>query len=88
MRAPEALLQRIDSIPGLETGSRRLVVLMPQLGDFDSLEYAQALAGVLPELDQAGMRLLAIGIGDPGSADRFCAFTGFPRSTGPLFAES
>ena len=23
------------------------------------------------------MRLLAIGIGDPGSADRFCAFTGF-----------
>jgi len=80
MRAPEALLQRIDSIPGMETGSRRLVVLMPQLGDFDSLEYAQALAGVLPELDQAGMRLLAIGIGDPGSADRFCAFTGFPRS--------
>ena len=80
MRAPEALLRRIKQIPVMGPGARRLVVLMPQLGDFDSLEYAQAIVGVLPQLQQAGIRLLAIGIGDQGSADRFCAFTGFPRT--------
>lgn len=80
MRAPEALLRRIKQIPEMGPGARRLVVLMPQLGDFDSLEYAQAIVGVLPQLQQAGIRLLAIGIGDQGSADRFCAFTGFPRT--------
>lgn len=61
-------------------GRRRLVVLFSQLGDFDSLEYAQALALALPRLEAAGIALLAIGIGDPAGADRFCGFTGFPRA--------
>jgi hypothetical protein len=66
-------------MPGMESGHRRLVVLLSQLGDFDSLEYAQALAAALPQLQAAGIALLAIGIGaDPG-ADRFCDFTGLPR---------
>ena len=60
-------------------GRRRLVVLLPQLGDFDSLEYAQALAQALPRLQAAGLGLLAIGIGDRAGADRFCAYTGLPR---------
>jgi hypothetical protein len=60
-------------------GRRRLVVLLSQLGDFDSLEYAQALAAALPQLQEAGIALLAVGIGDDAGADRFCGFTGLPR---------
>ena len=80
MRAPDVLCQRLAAVPGLGPGRRRLVVLWPQLGDFDSLEYAQALVPALPRLEAAGMALLAIGIGAEAGADRFCAYTGFPRS--------
>ena len=80
MKAPQALLQRLEGVEGMAAGGRRLVLLFSQLGDFDSLEYAQALVAAMPELQAAGIQLLAIGIGDDDSADRFCAFTGFPRS--------
>ncbi|MEB3260059.1 MAG: peroxiredoxin-like family protein [Cyanobacteriota bacterium] len=79
MQAPEPLLRHLATAPGLERGQRRLVVLLSQLGDFDSLEYAQALATALPALREAGIRLLAIGIGAEAGAARFCAFTGLPR---------
>ncbi len=79
MHAPAPLLQRLAGIPGMEPGRRRLVLLLPQLGDFDSVEYAQAIAAALPRLRAAGTGLLAIGIGDAAGADRFCAYTGFPR---------
>jgi len=78
-QAPPALLERLAAVQGMGPGRRRLVVLLPQLGDFDSLEYAQALAGALPKLEAAGIALLAIGIGNQESCERFCAFTGFPR---------
>ena len=77
--APPALLERLAAVEGMGSGRRRLVVLLPQLGDFDSLEYAQALASALPQLEVAGIALLAIGIGNQESRERFCAFTGFPR---------
>jgi hypothetical protein len=79
MDAPTPLLRHIAQVPGMERGRRRLVVLLSQLGDFDSLEYAQALAGALPLLEKAEIRPLAIGIGEEAGADRFCAFTGLPR---------
>jgi hypothetical protein len=79
MQTPPPLLHHLADVPGMERGHRRLVVLLSQLGDFDSLEYAQALAAALPTLRAAGIRLLAIGIGDAAGAERFCAFTGFPR---------
>ena len=78
-QAPPALLERLAAVEGMGPGRRRLVVLLPQLGDFDSLEYAQALASALPQLEAAGIALLAIGIGNQESRERFCAFTGFPR---------
>ena len=62
----------------MEPGQRRLVLLLSQLGDFDSLEYAQALVPVLPRLTAAGISVLAIGIGEEAGRQRFCAFTGFP----------
>lgn len=78
MQVPAALLRRLESRPDMAAGRRRLVVLLPQLGDFDSLEYAQALAENLPRLQAADIGLLAIGIGDRRGAERFCAYTGFP----------
>jgi len=76
--APPVLLERLAQVEGMGKGRRRLVLLFPQLGDFDSLEYAQALAGVGPQLEAAGIAVLAIGIGDEAGRQRFCAFTGFP----------
>jgi hypothetical protein len=66
---------------------RRLVLLLTQLGDFDSMEYAQALVPVLPRLEAAGIRIRAIAIGDAAGADRFCAYTGFPRAALEVDAE-
>jgi hypothetical protein len=79
MTAPQPLLQRLSQIPGLESGQRRLVLLLSQLGDFDSMEYAQAVVPVLPRLEAAGISTCAIAIGDAAGAERFCAYTGFPR---------
>jgi hypothetical protein len=86
MQAPTPLLQRLAQTPGLENG-RRLVLLLSQLGDFDSVEYAQALVPALPRLQSAGIRTLAIGIGDARGADRFCSYTGFPREALEVDAE-
>jgi len=77
MQAPTPLLQRLQNKTDMN-GGRRLVVLLPQLGDFDSIEYAQALAPALQGLEAAGIKLLAIGIGDQAGADRFCSYTGLP----------
>lgn len=79
-RPPAAalLLERLAKVEGMGKGRRRLVLLFPQLGDFDSLEYAQALVAVWPQLEAAGIAVLAIGIGDEAGRQRFCAFTGFP----------
>ncbi len=76
--APTVLLERLAAVGGLGRGRRRLVLLLSQLGDFDSLEYAQALVPVLPQLEAAGIAVLAIGIGEAAGRERFCAFTGFP----------
>ena len=48
MNAPQALLKRLEGVEGMATGERRLVLLFSQLGDFDSLEYAQALVAAMP----------------------------------------
>lgn len=78
MQAPEPLRQALRAA-GLGPGRRRLVLLLSQLGDFDSLEYAQALAPALPRLEQAGIGLVAFASGGPAGAERFCAYTGLPR---------
>jgi hypothetical protein len=79
-QAPKPLLDRLEGIADHARGQQRLVVVMGQLGDFDSLEYAQALAGALPRLAAAGIRLRCLAIGNEAGAERFCQFTGLPRS--------
>ena len=76
--APAPLLQALAGREGMAPGRRRLVVLWGQLGDFDSLEYAQALAEQRGRIERAGIGVLAIGIGDEAGRQRVCRFTGFP----------
>ena len=75
---PPQLDQWLTQLPPLIHGQRRLVVLLSQLGDFDSVEYAQALMQRWSELQDQGIDVRAIGIGDRGSGVRFCQYTGFP----------
>ncbi|OEU13693.1 hypothetical protein FRACYDRAFT_160772, partial [Fragilariopsis cylindrus CCMP1102] len=58
-----------------------LVVVMPQLGDFDSGEYAEFLSSVKEDLNRAKITLRIIGIGDVTSATRFANFSGLDLST-------
>jgi len=81
MKAPSPLLERLSKVPGMESGQRRLVILLSPLGDFDSLEYAQALATALPRIKASGISTLAIGIGNEKGADKFSQFTGLERKS-------
>ena len=74
----DPLLQRLAGIAGMESGCKRLVVVLGQLGDFDSIEYAQALVPRLPQLTAVGVKVQLFGIGNAASAERFAAFTSFP----------
>ena len=86
-QASEGLLRYLEGVAGMGQGKRRLVLLLSQLGDFDSLEYAQALVPVLSQLASAGISILAIAIGDEAGRQRFCAFTGFPSDRLVVTAE-
>ena len=66
-----ALQPLLERLPPARSGWRRLVIVMGQLGDFDSMEYAQALVPRLAELEAARINLRAFAIGDQGSAERF-----------------
>lgn len=87
MQTPASLLTRLRQRPEMAGGRRRLVVLFSQLGDFDSLEYGEALAVALPQLQASDIALLAIGIGENAGAERFCGHTGFPRAQLEVDAE-
>jgi hypothetical protein len=56
----------------------QLILLLPQLGDFDSLEYAWWLQREAQQLQAAGVAVRAVGIGDRAAGQQFCAYTGFP----------
>ena len=45
MQAPDVLLDRIGEGPKAAPAAKRLVVVMGQPGDFDSMEYAQLVDG-------------------------------------------
>lgn len=54
--------------------NRILMIVLPQLGDFDSMEYAWWLQR---ELLPPSLAIRVVGIGDRTSGERFCEFTGF-----------
>jgi hypothetical protein len=55
-----------------------LVVVLPQLGDFDAVEYAQWLGRARLRPDRPHLTVRAIAIGDRAAGQRFCDYTGFP----------
>lgn len=55
---------------------RLLVVVLPQLGEFDSAEMCEQLAAIKEDMEKADIALRVIGIGDKQAAKRFCEFTG------------
>jgi len=76
---PAPLQPVLAGLAPLDNQQRRLLLVLSQLGDFDSVEYAQAVMASWPQLREAGVDVRAIGIGDAGSVDRFCDYTGFPK---------
>ncbi|NEO94861.1 MAG: hypothetical protein F6K56_33595 [Moorea sp. SIO3G5] len=65
-------------LSGCESATRQLVLVWPQLGDFDSLEYAWWLQREAKRLQSEGILIRAVGIGNRDSGKRFCNYTGFP----------
>jgi AhpC/TSA antioxidant enzyme len=70
----------IPILTGCESAHRLLVIICPQLGDFDSLEYAWWLNRELPQLTAASVTVRMVGIGNRSAGQKFCDFTGFPTA--------
>lgn len=68
---------QVSVLSGCDTANRLLFLALPQLGDFDSLEYAWWLQRDAARLQQAKVTVRAVGIGDRSSGEKFCAYTGF-----------
>ena len=67
----------VPILSGCETANRSLVIVCPQLGDFDSLEYAWWLKR-RKQMETAGIAIRMVGIGNRSAGQKFCDFTGFP----------
>jgi hypothetical protein len=65
-------------LSGCESFMRQLVLFLPQLGDFDSLEYAWWLRQDAQQLETQGIAIRSVGIGSLSSDQRCCGYTGFP----------
>ncbi len=70
----------IPILTDCEAASHLLVLVWPQLGDFDSLEYAWWLRREAAQLQAKNIAIRAVGIGDRASGQKFCRFTGFPEA--------
>ena len=57
---------------------RTLVLIWPQLGDFDSMEYAWWIRRDWERLQDENIAVHAVGIGDRAAGQKFAEFTGFP----------
>ena len=66
----------VSSLDGAPAGWKTLLVILPQLGEFDSSEYVEHLLPVKDDLDKASIFLRVVGIGDVDAANRFAKFTG------------
>jgi hypothetical protein len=68
----------VPLLSGCESANRILVLLLPQLGDFDSLEYAWWLNRETSKISSTELTIRVVGIGDLSTGEKFCNFTGFP----------
>ncbi len=61
-----------------ELSKRTLILVWPQLGDFDTLEYAWWVERGRANLAAADIQVRAVGIGDRAGGKKFCTYIGFP----------
>ncbi len=73
------LPELIQNHSRMNNGSKRLIIVLGLLGDFDSIEYTQELVQNLKKIADSNIQSLVIAIGDDKSAHRFLKFTGLPR---------
>lgn len=73
-----AIVPVLDVSALASTPSRVLVLVWPQLGDFDSVEYASWLKRERELLEARKIIVRAIAIGDREGGQRFCNYTDFP----------
>jgi len=55
-----------------------LLLVWPQMGDFDTMEYAWWVERESAKLDAANVQVRAVGIGDRTAGEKFCHYTSFP----------
>ena len=67
-------------LEGCESAQRKLILVLPQLGDFDSLAYIWWIQREIDRIKSEGIAVRAIGIGDRQSGEYFCKFTGFDKN--------
>ncbi|NER80101.1 MAG: hypothetical protein F6K42_11070 [Leptolyngbya sp. SIO1D8] len=70
--------ETVPLLAGCESAPKLLFLAWPQLGDFDSLEYAWWLQREQIHLQATKVTVRAVGIGDRASGQQFCDYTGFP----------
>jgi hypothetical protein len=70
----------VSLLANCETATYQLILVWPQLGDFDSLEYAWWLQKERQHLQAQNITVRAVGIGDVESGQKFCDYTGFPSA--------
>ena len=70
--------EAVDAASVVPATGRVLVPFLTQFADFDSWELAQKLVDDLPRLEEAGVAVVAVGIGSAASARAFCDKTNFP----------
>lgn len=73
--------QTLPLLEDCDPERRLLVLVWSQLGDFDSLEFAGWLQRDRDRLAAAKVEVRAVGIGDRGSGQAFCRYTGFPETS-------
>ncbi|MGI0481966.1 peroxiredoxin-like family protein [Geminocystis sp. CENA526] len=76
----------ISIFSGCESANYILVTILPQLGDFDSLEYAWWLNREKDLFTSKNIVVRSIGIGNRESGKKFCQYTGFCEDN--LFIDS
>ena len=71
--ATGSLVSPLDGVSG-----KSLVVVLPQLGDFDTAEICEQLVAIDDALTSSELSVRVVGIGDAAAASKFSAFTGLP----------
>ena len=81
----QTLLLRVSNhelISPLKTGTpqtRKLVLIWPQMGDFDTMEYAWWIQRSRSRLEKLDIEVRAVAIGDVAAGQKFCNYSGFPQ---------